>query len=41
MNLQQYCHWALRQVLENYMELHFENETKDRMLEELQQDREK
>jgi hypothetical protein len=40
MNIQQYCKWALRQVLENDIELHFVNRTKDRMLEELQQDKE-
>jgi hypothetical protein len=40
MSILQYCHWALRQVLENDIELHFANETKDRMLEELQQDKE-
>jgi hypothetical protein len=36
MSIQQYCHWALRQVLENDIELHFGNETKDKMLEGLQ-----
>jgi hypothetical protein len=36
MSIQQYCHWALRQVLENDIELHFANETKDKMLDGLQ-----
>jgi hypothetical protein len=36
MSIQQYCHWALRQLLENDIELHFANETKDKMLEGLQ-----
>jgi hypothetical protein len=36
MNIQQYCHWALRQVLENDIELHFADETKDRMLDRLE-----
>jgi hypothetical protein len=36
MSIQQYCHWALRQVIENDIELQFANETKDRMLEGLQ-----
>jgi hypothetical protein len=35
MSIQQYCHWALRQVLEDDIELHFANETKDRMLDGL------
>jgi hypothetical protein len=36
MSIQQYCHWALRQTLENDIELHFVDETKDKMLEGLQ-----
>jgi hypothetical protein len=36
MSIQQYCHWALRQVLENDIELHFTNETKDRLLDRLE-----
>jgi hypothetical protein len=36
MSIQQYCHWALRQVLENDIQLHFANETKDRLLDRLE-----
>ena len=40
MNIQQYCHWALRQALENDIELHFANGTKDRLLDGLQDNEE-
>jgi hypothetical protein len=36
MSIQQYCHWALRQVLENDIELHFVDEIKDRLLDRLE-----
>jgi hypothetical protein len=35
MSIQQYCHWALRRVLDDDIELHLANETKDRMLDGL------
>jgi hypothetical protein len=38
MSIQQYCHWALSQVLENDIDLHFakNKRAKDRLLEGLQ-----
>jgi hypothetical protein len=36
MSIDEYCHWALRQVLERDIGVHFGYDTKDKLLQRLQ-----